>query len=313
MDYITIKEASRKWNTGIRIIAKYCKEGRIPGAIKRGNIWLIPKNAAKPIDKRFKGNKTAEESKWNFSSLYEETDLFVKIIKEFPYPMHICAPDGTLLLANDAFLKFANITNPEMLYKKHNILTDPSLERWGVLDFTQRAFNGEPVRAFDVKVPYREIIERLGDIKTSQTGSLYHDMTAFPITEKDGRLKYIVFIFITSREYRGREDIVKGMEYIDNHWREDFDIDKLAKEVYVSKYRYIRLFKMATGMTPYGYYQEVKVKKIKEKLCEKNMLVSRAFAECGVDYSGSFVKIFRQKTGISPSQYRKEMLKDTTV
>lgn len=226
--------------------------------------------------------------------------------------MHISAPDGTLLLANDAYLKFARITNPERLYKKHNILTNPHLERWGVLDFTQRAFNGETVRAFDVKVPYREIIDRLGDIKTNQTGSLYHDMTAFPITEKDGRLKYVVFIFITSREYQGREEIVKGMEYIDNHWWEDFDIDKLAKEVYISKYRYIRLFKMATDMTPYGYYQEVKVKKIKEKLCEKNMSVSRAFTECGVDYSGSFVKVFKQRVGMSPSQYRMKMLEDNT-
>lgn len=323
MDYMTIKETSAKWNIGTRIITVYCTEGRIKGAIKRGNLWLIPENTAKPDDRRRKKSSMQKkleparlpdapesyderkhENIWPFQSLYENKELFAEIIRHFPYPMHICAPDGTMLLANEAYLRFAKISNPEKLYKKHNILSNPNLERWGIKDFVVRAFQGEATRVYDVKVPHQEIIERLGDDKETVLGSLYHDMTALPIWSSGNELMYVVFVFITSREYQGKEEIIKGKEYIDSHWNEEFDVDKLAQSVYISKYRYARLFKRYTGMTPYCYYQEVKIEKIKEKLCESNLSIAQAFAECGVDYNGNFVKVFKQKTGMSPSEYR---------
>ena len=58
MDYITSKEASEKWGVTIRQIGYYCSDGRIPGAVKMATIWLIPKNAEKPVDRRRKENKS---------------------------------------------------------------------------------------------------------------------------------------------------------------------------------------------------------------------------------------------------------------
>ena len=49
-----IKEASSKWNISERRIRKLIEEGRIDGATKISNIWNIPDDAAKPIDRRVK-------------------------------------------------------------------------------------------------------------------------------------------------------------------------------------------------------------------------------------------------------------------
>lgn len=325
MEYITVKEAGEKWGLGIRMVTLYCTEGRIAGVVKKGNLWLIPEDAPKPEDRRRKKASIQEEKEpaagkdndvyetnkhenaRSFQSLYENKDLFIEIVKHFPYPMHICAPDGTMLLANEAYLKFAKISNPERLYKKHNILQNPNLERWGVKDFTVRAFQGEAVYAYDVKVPHQEIVDRLGDDKELVYGSMYHNMTALPIRDSNNKLLFIVFIFITSRYYQDREEIIKGKEYIDNHWREEFDIDKLAGIVHMSRYHYTRLFKQHTGMTPYSYYQEVKLGKLKEKLCDTNLSITQVFEECGVDYNGNLAKIFKDKLGMTPSQYRTMM------
>lgn len=57
MDYMTLKQASEKWNVSPRMINYYCSEGRISGAEKMGKVWLIPKTAEKPIDRRRKGEK----------------------------------------------------------------------------------------------------------------------------------------------------------------------------------------------------------------------------------------------------------------
>lgn len=54
MDYMTLKEASEKWGVTPRRINYYCAAGRIPGAVKMGTVWLIPKKAQKPIDGRTK-------------------------------------------------------------------------------------------------------------------------------------------------------------------------------------------------------------------------------------------------------------------
>ena len=50
MDYMTLKEASEKWGVTPRWMNYYCTSGRIPGAVKMATIWLIPKEAEKPMD-----------------------------------------------------------------------------------------------------------------------------------------------------------------------------------------------------------------------------------------------------------------------
>ncbi len=56
MDYMTLKEASEKWDISPRMINYYCTAGRITGAVKMASVWLIPKNTEKPADGRRKEN-----------------------------------------------------------------------------------------------------------------------------------------------------------------------------------------------------------------------------------------------------------------
>lgn len=52
MDFITTKEAVKKWNISERRIRQLLQDGRIEGAVKNGNSWNIPVHAIKPVDKR---------------------------------------------------------------------------------------------------------------------------------------------------------------------------------------------------------------------------------------------------------------------
>lgn len=52
MEFMTTKEAVRKWNISERRIRQLLQDGRIEGAIKNGNSWNIPIDAIKPVDKR---------------------------------------------------------------------------------------------------------------------------------------------------------------------------------------------------------------------------------------------------------------------
>ena len=57
MDYMTLKEAAEKWGVTPRRVNYYGAGGRIHGARKIATIWLIPKDAEKPIDGRTKQGK----------------------------------------------------------------------------------------------------------------------------------------------------------------------------------------------------------------------------------------------------------------
>ena len=52
MEYMTTKDAEKKWNISERRIRQLLQHGRIEGAKKNGNVWNIPLSANKPIDKR---------------------------------------------------------------------------------------------------------------------------------------------------------------------------------------------------------------------------------------------------------------------
>lgn len=52
MEYITVKEAAKKWKVSERLVQKYCSGGRIKGVRKFGSVWGIPADAPKPKDPR---------------------------------------------------------------------------------------------------------------------------------------------------------------------------------------------------------------------------------------------------------------------
>lgn len=55
MANIPVKEIAEKWDVSVRWVQEYCRNGRIPGAIKTSGVWMIPEDAVKPM--RISGGK----------------------------------------------------------------------------------------------------------------------------------------------------------------------------------------------------------------------------------------------------------------
>lgn len=52
MDYLTTKEVSVLWNTTEQMVRRYCRDGRIPGAIQKEGAWFVLEGTARPIRKK---------------------------------------------------------------------------------------------------------------------------------------------------------------------------------------------------------------------------------------------------------------------
>ena len=243
----------------------------------------------------------------SFQSVFGNEEMLFQVAELFPVPIQIFSPDGTTVFANRAVLEMWNISAPSQIVGKYNLRMDPVVNgRLGLYDHVLRAFEGEVVLVPDVKVPLEDFANwyeaRNPDYNVE---SMYTDILNFPIRDADGNITHIVSIFITTRMYLGKSDIARAREYIENHWLDEFDMEQIAMSVSLSRYHFARLFKKHTGMTPYSYYQDIKIKKLKQALRNTSLSIAGAFASCGVDYNGNFARIFRDKVGLTPSQYRK--------
>ena len=54
---MTAKEAAEKWEITPRRVQVLCAQDKIPGAVRFGITWAIPKHAIKPNDGRYKKTK----------------------------------------------------------------------------------------------------------------------------------------------------------------------------------------------------------------------------------------------------------------
>lgn len=52
MEYIKVSEAATKWGISARRVRTLCAEGRIAGAVRKGNLYMIPSDALQPFDGR---------------------------------------------------------------------------------------------------------------------------------------------------------------------------------------------------------------------------------------------------------------------
>ena len=57
LDWISPFQASEKWGITERQVQSLCKQAKIENVVKLGRSWLIPKDAARPIDGRTKQAK----------------------------------------------------------------------------------------------------------------------------------------------------------------------------------------------------------------------------------------------------------------
>ncbi|MGI6679747.1 MAG: helix-turn-helix domain-containing protein [Dehalobacterium sp.] len=307
MDYITVNEAAEKWGVSARSIRYHLVAGRIEGAVRKGHMWLIPATSLKPQDRRRKKEPSF------CHSLLDQRDSLFSVLDLFPIPMEVFAPDGTCLFMNKAFIDFFCITNSLEFIGEFNVLQDPFInDKLALTDYLKRVFSGEILSVYDVKVPFEEIDNRYRSRRGyAKEHEMYQDISSFPLLGEDGTVAYVITVFMTRRIYQLRlDDAIRAKEYIDTHWLDDFDLDKISHHAGLSRHHLTRLFKSIIGITPYSYYQEIKLEKIKEALGDLTLSISEAFNSCGADYSGGFAEAFKKKMGMTPSEYRKTLQDD---
>jgi AraC family transcriptional regulator len=84
----------------------------------------------------------------------------------------------------------------------------------------------------------------------------------------------------------------------------EISLDQLAAEASLSKYHFLRLFRTTYGLSPYQYIQHLRIEKARVLLADSDLSITDLAGLLGFDNSQSFSRLFSQRMGLYPTQYR---------
>ena len=105
-----------------------------------------------------------------------------------------------------------------------------------------------------------------------------------------------------------REEIIKRLfistDYIYTFFDQRLSLEELAQVSCLSKFHFLRLFKIAFGETPHQFITKVRLQKAKELLQSKSLEVADIAKQVGFENASSFSRLFYNQTGAYPTQFR---------
>lgn len=124
--YMTVKQAAKKWGISDRRIRTLCAEGKISGVTREGRSWLIPTDARKPQDGRFKTTGSLldiiDRKKIELDSRRPLTDGEIKrLMEEFTveYTYNSNAIEGNTLTLRETDMVLRGLTIAQKPLKDH--------------------------------------------------------------------------------------------------------------------------------------------------------------------------------------------------
>ncbi|MER1278331.1 AraC family transcriptional regulator [Bacillus sp. C15(2022)] len=110
-----------------------------------------------------------------------------------------------------------------------------------------------------------------------------------------------------STDYKKDNTLIrKAKDMIRSNLKDVLKLDEVCKELHLSKFQFIRLFKAHTGISPYQYFLNCKVEYAKQ-LIEKNRDIQSAVAECGFVDLTHLNKRFKSIYGTTAFKYMSDL------
>lgn len=167
------------------------------------------------------------------------------------------------------------------------------------LDYTDRLLH---INRSSHVLPYLELA--LSEVQQSQPGS---DLIIRRLIE------CILIHVLRNPDYsiKDQEDIPRHsdiqfvQEYIQAHYEQKIQLDELANLTNQSKFKLIRRFKHATGLSPIDFLIHVRIEHAKRLLAETDLSINHITQAVGFHSSAYFSKVFKSLIHQTPSAFRR--------
>lgn len=131
----------------------------------------------------------------------------------------------------------------------------------------------------------------------------------------DGLLRAIAALMATGdaapelvrhdRIYLSPPKLKRVIDFIEANLQESIGLDDLAAAAGLSANHFLRVFKLATGETPYHFLRNRRLERARRLLTEGTMPLAQLALECGFANQAHFTAAFSRELGVSPGRYRR--------
>jgi AraC-like DNA-binding protein len=107
-------------------------------------------------------------------------------------------------------------------------------------------------------------------------------------------------------DYSKQQQIVEKVKfYMEENIDKKINIASIAQDAGLNASRLNDVFKAYTSMTPYHYYIQIKINRACRLLEQTDLSIKEAAFKLGFDDQYYFSRLFKQKTGIPPSRWKR--------
>ncbi len=94
-------------------------------------------------------------------------------------------------------------------------------------------------------------------------------------------------------------------EKIESDLEADLRLETLAAESGYSRGHFLRMFRVATGMTPHQYVLDLRLQRAQDCLREKKASIIDIAVRCGFSSQSHMTTVFRQRLEMTPAEFRR--------
>ena len=109
------------------------------------------------------------------------------------------------------------------------------------------------------------------------------------------------------RIYLSPPKLRRVMAFIEANLQESIGLADLAQAAGLSANHFLRVFKLATGETPYHFLRTRRLERARQLLADERIPLAELALECGFANQAHFTAAFSREIGISPGRYRRRV------
>lgn len=147
------------------------------------------------------------------------------------------------------------------------------------------------------------------DFKSTQLANDFSDISKYalkPMMRKYKLCKIMkAVIDIYSNDSENISVLRDAVQYLEEHYAENFKMSFLAEKFNLSESYFRKLFRDFTGLSPVEYRNGLRVEHAKELLSRNAVSVSEVARVVGIEDQFYFSRIFKESEGVSPLRYKK--------
>jgi AraC-like DNA-binding protein len=98
--------------------------------------------------------------------------------------------------------------------------------------------------------------------------------------------------------------IVSAKLFMDQHFEEPMDLDRISRHSCISRFHFHRLFTRIYRKTPHRYLTQKRMDNAKQLLARDDLSISEICNTVGFESIGSFSILFKREIGFAPQYYR---------